>query len=74
MAFGCPRGNNRPPLVFDQASAAMARGEIQLLQREGLTLPSNVAIDVDGSPTCDPQQALEGAQLPMAGHKVCFHI
>jgi delta1-piperideine-2-carboxylate reductase len=70
MAFGCPRGQGKPPLVFDQASAAMARGEIQLLQREGLSLPPNVALDSNGNPTCDPASALSGAQLPMAGHKV----
>ena len=34
MGFAWPR-KDRPPLVFDQASAAMARGEIQIAARDG---------------------------------------
>mmetsp|Transcript_18730 Transcript_18730/g.40774 ORF Transcript_18730/g.40774 Transcript_18730/m.40774 type:complete len:418 (-) Transcript_18730:66-1319(-) len=76
MAFGFPRATStstdeeiRHPLVWDQASAAMARGEIQLCQRDGLTLPEGVAIDRDGQPTTCPEAALDGAQLPFGGHK-----
>lgn len=68
MAFGFPR-QDQPPLVFDQASSASARGEIQLYQREGKTLPEGWAIDVNGEPTTDPEAALAGAQLPFGGHK-----
>lgn len=68
MAFGFPR-RDRPPLVFDQASSACARGEIQLHQRAGEPLPAGWAIDVDGQPTTDPDAALAGAQLPFGGHK-----
>jgi delta1-piperideine-2-carboxylate reductase len=50
----------RGPLVWDQASAAMARGEIQLCQRDGHTLPEGVAIDHDGRPTTCPEAALVG--------------
>jgi len=83
MAFGFPRAESavddddetlssetkRGPLVWDQASAAMARGEIQLCERDGHTLPERVAIDRDGNPTTSPAAALEGAQLPFGGHK-----
>ena len=68
MAFGYPR-HGRPPLVFDQASAACARGEIQLRLRAGESLEPGWAIDADGQPTLDPQAALDGAQLPFGGHK-----
>ena len=68
MAFGFPRQDG-PPLVFDQASSASARGEIQLHLREGKALPKGWAIDKDGKPTTDPAAALEGAQLPFGGHK-----
>ena len=68
MAFGFPR-QGQPPLVFDQASSASARGEIQLHQREGKPIPEGWAIDVDGNPTTDPDAALAGAQLPFGGHK-----
>ena len=68
MAFAWPR-SGRPPLVFDQASSASARGEIQLHLREGRPLPEGWAVGPDGEPTTDPATALEGAQLPFGGHK-----
>ena len=68
MAFAWPR-ENRPPMVFDQASSVSARGEIMLHQRDGKTLPDGWAIDPDGNPTNDPKAALAGAQLPFGGHK-----
>jgi len=68
MAFGWPRAD-RPPMVFDQASSACARGEIQLHLRAGKPLPEGWAIDERGEPTTDPATALAGAQLPFGGHK-----
>lgn len=68
MAFGWPRPEG-PPLVFDQASSASARGEIQIRLRDGRTLPEGWAIGPDGRPTSDPATALAGAQLPFGGPK-----
>ena len=68
MAFAWPR-ENRPPLVFDQASSVSARGEIMLHKRDGKVLPEGWAINADGKPTTDPSAALAGAQLPFGGHK-----
>lgn len=68
MAFAWPRLNN-PPVVFDQASSASARGEIQLRLRDGKTLPEGWAVGPDGKPTTDPKAALAGAQLPFGGVK-----
>jgi delta1-piperideine-2-carboxylate reductase len=68
MAFAWPR-KDRPPVVFDQASAAMARGEIMIAGRDGRELPPGVGIDSEGRPTRDPKAVLEGAQLPFGGYK-----
>jgi delta1-piperideine-2-carboxylate reductase len=68
MAFGWPR-KGRPPLVFDQASSASARGEIMIHKRDGKAIPQGWAIDRDGRPTTDPAAALAGAQLPFGGYK-----
>lgn len=68
MAFGWPRADG-PPVVFDQASSACARGEIQLHRRAGKPLPEGWAVGPDGQPTTDPETALAGAQLPFGGHK-----
>ena len=68
MAFGWPR-KEQPPMVFDQASAAMARGEVMIAAREGHTLPEGVGITKDGQPTTDPNEVLEGAMLTFGGYK-----
>jgi delta1-piperideine-2-carboxylate reductase len=68
MAFGWPRAGH-PPLVFDQASSASARGEIQLHLRDGRPIPQGWAIDAEGHSTTDPAAALAGAQLPFGGYK-----
>jgi LDH2 family malate/lactate/ureidoglycolate dehydrogenase len=69
MAFGFPRKNSNEPLVWDQASAAMARGDISLHARDGKALPEGCAIDPDGKSTTDPTAALKGAQLTFGAHK-----
>ena len=68
MAFAWPR-INQPPLVFDQASSASARGEIQLHDRDGKAIPEGWAIDKYGNSTTDPAAALQGAQLTFGGYK-----
>jgi len=68
MSFGWPRKDG-PPMVFDQASAAMARGDVMIHARDGKTVPLGVGIDADGKDTTDPNAVLEGAQLPFGGYK-----
>lgn len=68
MGFAWPRVGN-PPLVFDQASSAMARGEIEICARDGHSVPDSVGIGPDGEPTTDPNVVLSGAQLPFGGYK-----
>ena len=68
MAFGWPR-KDKSPMVFDQASAAMARGEVMIAAREGHQLPEGVGITKDGQPTTDPNEVLEGAMLTFGGYK-----
>ena len=67
MAFGWPRPGGA--FIFDQASAATARGDIQIAARDGLQAPLNAGIGPDGEPTRDPHAILNGAQLPFGGHK-----
>jgi len=68
IAFGWPR-KSHPPMVFDQASSVMARGEVMLAAREEHELPDGVGVDVDGKPTNDPNEVLKGALLAFGGHK-----
>ena len=68
IAFGWPRGE-RHPFIFDMATSAAARGEIQLHQRAGKSIPEGWGIDSEGQPTTDPQAVLDGAMLTFGGHK-----
>jgi delta1-piperideine-2-carboxylate reductase len=68
LGFAAPRDGD--PLVFDQASSAMANGDVQIARREGRQLPPGSGVDRDGNPTTDPNAVLEGgALLPFGGHK-----
>lgn len=68
IAFGWPRPGGSA-MIFDQATAAMARGEIMIAQREGHALPEGVGVDAEGRPTTDPEAILAGAQLAFGGYK-----
>lgn len=68
IAFGWPRpGKN--PFVFDFATSAIARGEIELHARAGKPIPLGWAVDEEGRPTTDADAALRGAMLTFGGHK-----
>lgn len=68
IAFGWPRKDGAP-MVFDQASSVMARGEVMLAAREGHILPDGVGVDSNGNPTNDPNEVLNGALLAFGSHK-----
>ncbi|MGI9484100.1 MAG: Ldh family oxidoreductase, partial [Hyphomicrobiales bacterium] len=68
FSFAWPRPDG-PPMVFDQASSAMARGEVQIAMREGHDVPPGTGVDKEGNPTTDPAAILEGAQLTFGGYK-----
>ncbi len=69
FAFGWPR-QGQPPYVFDFATSAIARGEIELRRRAGESIPPDCAIDADGNATTDPQAVVDGgAMLTFGGHK-----
>ena len=69
IAFGWPGGYSRPPMVFDQATAAMARGEVMIAARDGHELPPGVGLGPDGQPSQDPNEVLKGVLLPFGGYK-----
>ncbi len=68
MGFAWPR-KDQPPLVFDQASSATARGEIMIAARDGHSVPETAGIGPNGEATTDPNVVLEGAQLGFGGYK-----
>ena len=68
LAFAWPRPDQEP-YVFDFATSAIARGDIELHAREDRALQPGWALDCAGAPTTDARAALEGAMLPFGGHK-----
>ncbi|ESQ84067.1 hypothetical protein AEAC466_09995 [Asticcacaulis sp. AC466] len=68
LAFAWPRPG-QDPFVFDFATSAAARGEIELHRRAGKPIPLGWAVDADGEPTTDAQRAMDGAMLTFGGHK-----
>ena len=68
IAFGWPRPGEFP-FVFDFATSAVARGEIELHRRAGKPIPEGWGIDAEGNPTTDPARAMAGAMLTFGGHK-----
>ena len=80
MAFGWPRVMPHPtsglpdmsrPLVWDQASSGMSRGDMSIAARDGKTVPPGLGVDLYGEPSTDPDAILEGAQSAFGGHKGC---
>lgn len=69
IAFGWPRVG-QPPFVFDFATSAIARGDIELHRRAGKSIPEGWGVDADGLPSTDPNEVLDrGAMLTFGGHK-----
>jgi LDH2 family malate/lactate/ureidoglycolate dehydrogenase len=70
IAFAIPGAPDAGgPLVLDMGTSAFMATELQLRARLGQELPEGVAIDRDGRPTRDANEAREGALLPFGGHK-----
>ena len=68
IAFGWPRpGAN--PFVFDFATSAIARGDLELHRRAGKPLPPGCGVDAQGQPSTDPMAIAQGAMLAFGGHK-----
>ena len=67
-SWAAPAGEH-PPMVLDIANTAVARGKIHLARQRRESIPLGWALDAQGIPTTDPESALAGVTLPMAGHK-----
>jgi LDH2 family malate/lactate/ureidoglycolate dehydrogenase len=67
-SIAAPSGSHGS-VVLDVANTGVARGKIYAAKELGQRLPDGWAIDASGLPTNDPQAAIDGLILPMAGHK-----
>lgn len=67
FAFAAPaRGT---PIMLDMATSVVAFGKIRRAARRGEAIPPGWALDASGQATTDPNAAIDGVVLPMAGPK-----
>ncbi len=57
------------PVILDMASTKITWGDLVLASARKDDLEENVALDDNGNPTTDPDKAMLGGLLPIAGHK-----
>lgn len=57
------------PIVLDMATSVIAAGKIRLAKKLGQTIPAGVAVDKDGKPTTNTDEALQGALQTFGGYK-----
>ena len=56
-------------LVLDMATSTIPRGRIEVAARRGEPIQAGWAIAPDGSSASTPEEALQGALLPLGGHE-----
>ena len=57
------------PIIVDMATSIVAKSKFKEYKNAGKELPNGWALDVNGSPTTDPDEAIQGLIQPMAGFK-----
>jgi LDH2 family malate/lactate/ureidoglycolate dehydrogenase len=67
-SIAVPAGRHAP-FAMDMANTGVARGKVYLARQRRQSIPLGWAINAAGEPTTDPQAAIDGIILPMAGHK-----
>ncbi|MFW6364316.1 MAG: Ldh family oxidoreductase, partial [Spirochaeta sp.] len=70
VAFGAPGDSEIPDMILDTSMAYSSIGNLIALSHRGETIPGHWALNKDGKPTTDPQEALEGWRVrPIGEHK-----
>jgi LDH2 family malate/lactate/ureidoglycolate dehydrogenase len=67
IAIGIPA--NPRPFVLDMATSVSAMGKIIAMKHRGERIPEGWAVDKDGRPTTDPEEAIHGSLSPAGGPK-----
>lgn len=57
------------PVIIDMATSIVAKSKFKEYKEKGQALPEGWALDVNGNPTTDPDEAMQGLVMPMAGFK-----
>jgi len=69
ISVGMPSGE-RPDMLVDFATTAVAEGKIQVARAKKAPLPPGCILDKDGNPSTNPEDFYNGGMLlPFGGHK-----
>lgn len=68
LAIAMPTAKE-PALVLDMATTEGTVGRLRVAAKAGKQIPPTWAVDVNGTPTTDPNEALKGMLLPAGGPK-----
>jgi len=68
IAFAAPV-TGRAPVVVDLALSKVARGQVVAAKQRGEPIPEGWALDREGRPTTDPNEALAGTMIAMGDAK-----
>lgn len=60
-------GSETDGITLDMATSVVARGKVQVAALEGKTIPQGWALDAEGNPTTDPNEAAQ--MLPLGDYK-----
>jgi len=69
IAFSVPDGEGGLAMQFDQSTSAVALGKIKMAKAAGESIPQGWAIDANGNPTTNPEEALKGSLVSSGGYK-----
>ncbi len=68
LSVAIPAGEQLP-VVVDMATSMVARGKIRWSANNNKSIPEGWALNKNGEPTTDPEEALDGVLLPFGGPK-----
>lgn len=60
---------NKAPIIVDMATSIVAKSKFKEYKAQNKPLPEGWALDINSKPTTDPDEAMAGLVLPMAGFK-----
>ena len=69
LAIAFPGTDSSKPISLDMATSVAARGKIRLAKKNGEKIPFGWALNSDGKPTNDPDEAISGTMVPIGEAK-----
>jgi (2R)-3-sulfolactate dehydrogenase (NADP+) len=69
ISMAIPAKDGGVAFMFDQSTSAIAIGKIRVAAAAGDKIPMGWAVDPDGNPTDDPNEALAGSLVSAGGYK-----